>query len=138
MAASGRFFNSQTDLTAESSKTGRNLTGLVGLGLALGFTAAAFLKSNLTKVEKLQQEQASSAIRYRREIERLQQEQEDSTKGLRREIERLELDQESSAVEMEVAHEIQSSLMAPGLIETDHWCMAASSIPTKGVGGRFL
>jgi serine phosphatase RsbU (regulator of sigma subunit) len=44
---------------------------------------------------------------------------------------------ENKASEMEVAHEIQTSLMAPNEIVTGEWCMAARSLPAKDVGGDF-
>jgi hypothetical protein len=55
----------------------------------------------------------------------------------RKKIETLEQEKESAASEMEVAHEIQTSLMAPNEIETGSWSMAARSIPAKDVGGDF-
>ncbi len=55
----------------------------------------------------------------------------------RREMELLEKEHEFNASEMIVAHEIQSSLMAPNEIETGNWSMAARSIPARDVGGDF-
>jgi len=43
----------------------------------------------------------------------------------------------SKASEMEVAHDIQTSLMPPSEIVTGNWSMAARSIPARDVGGDF-
>ncbi len=43
----------------------------------------------------------------------------------------------SKASEMEVAHEIQTSLMPPSEIVTGNWSMAARSMPARDVGGDF-
>jgi serine phosphatase RsbU (regulator of sigma subunit) len=55
----------------------------------------------------------------------------------RTEIDNYIEEQESKASEMEVAHEIQTSLMPPSEIVTGHWSMAARSLPAKDVGGDF-
>jgi serine phosphatase RsbU (regulator of sigma subunit) len=57
--------------------------------------------------------------------------------SFRKKVELLEKEHESNASEMVVAHEIQTSLMAPNEIETGNWSMAARSIPAKDVGGDF-
>lgn len=46
-------------------------------------------------------------------------------------------EQESKASEMEVAHEIQTSLMPPGEIVAGPWSISAKSIPARDVGGDF-
>ncbi len=43
----------------------------------------------------------------------------------------------SKASEMEVAHEIQTSLMPPNQFTSGHWTLAARSLPAKDVGGDF-
>ncbi len=58
-------------------------------------------------------------------------------RNYRKRIALLEQEQESNASEMVIAHEIQTSLMAPSEIETGNWSMAARSIPAKDVGGDF-
>lgn len=58
-------------------------------------------------------------------------------KSNRTEIDSYRLELENKASEMEVAHEIQTSLMAPSEIVTGNWNMAARSIPAKDVGGDF-
>jgi sigma-B regulation protein RsbU (phosphoserine phosphatase) len=42
-----------------------------------------------------------------------------------------------NAAELHVAHEIQSSLMAPRELESGQWSIAAISVPAKEVGGDF-
>ncbi|HUS16097.1 MAG TPA: PP2C family protein-serine/threonine phosphatase [Chloroflexia bacterium] len=54
-----------------------------------------------------------------------------------REIFSYERIQEVNAAEMHVAHEIQSSLMAPRELESGVWSIAAISVPAKEVGGDF-
>ncbi|NWJ94650.1 MAG: PP2C family protein-serine/threonine phosphatase [Chloroflexi bacterium] len=58
-------------------------------------------------------------------------------RNYRHKLEVLEQEQATNASEMLVAHEIQTSLMAPSEIETGNWSMAARSIPAKDVGGDF-
>jgi serine phosphatase RsbU (regulator of sigma subunit) len=53
------------------------------------------------------------------------------------EVETYRLELENKASEMEVAHEIQTSLMAPNEVVTGDWYMAARSLPAKDVGGDF-
>jgi serine phosphatase RsbU (regulator of sigma subunit) len=53
------------------------------------------------------------------------------------EVEGYRLELENKASEMEVAHEIQTSLMAPNEIVTGDWYMAARSLPALDVGGDF-
>jgi serine phosphatase RsbU (regulator of sigma subunit) len=55
----------------------------------------------------------------------------------RNEISSYQKEQETKASEMEVAHEIQSSLMPPSEIVTGTWSLAAKSIPARDVGGDF-
>ena len=54
-----------------------------------------------------------------------------------REIFSYERIQEVNAAELHVAHEIQSSLMAPRELESGQWSIAAISVPAKEVGGDF-
>ncbi len=54
-----------------------------------------------------------------------------------REIFSYERIQQVNAAELHVAHEIQSSLMAPRELESGHWTIAAVSVPAKEVGGDF-
>jgi len=58
-------------------------------------------------------------------------------RSYRKEIELFEQEHQTNVSEMEVAHEIQTSLMAPNEIETGNWSMAARSLPAKDVGGDF-
>lgn len=53
------------------------------------------------------------------------------------EIKNYREEQESKASEMEVAHEIQTSLMPPGEIVAGPWSISAKSIPARDVGGDF-
>jgi sigma-B regulation protein RsbU (phosphoserine phosphatase) len=43
----------------------------------------------------------------------------------------------NKASEMEVAHEIQTSLMPPNMFTSGSWTLAARSLPAKDVGGDF-
>ena len=43
----------------------------------------------------------------------------------------------TKASEMEIAHEIQTSLMPPNSFSNENWSLAARSIPAKDVGGDF-
>jgi len=54
-----------------------------------------------------------------------------------REIFSYERIQALNAAELHVAHEIQSSLMAPQELESGPWVIAALSVPAKEVGGDF-
>jgi serine phosphatase RsbU (regulator of sigma subunit) len=54
-----------------------------------------------------------------------------------REIFSYERIQAVNAAELHVAHEIQSSLMAPRELESGQWSIAAISVPAKEVGGDF-
>ena len=54
-----------------------------------------------------------------------------------REIFSYERIQALNAAELHVAHEIQSSLMAPRELESGPWVIAAMSVPAKEVGGDF-
>jgi serine phosphatase RsbU (regulator of sigma subunit) len=54
-----------------------------------------------------------------------------------REIFSYERIQALNAAELHVAHEIQSSLMAPRELESGQWVIAAMSVPAKEVGGDF-
>jgi serine phosphatase RsbU (regulator of sigma subunit) len=54
-----------------------------------------------------------------------------------REIFSYERIQALNAAELHVAHEIQSSLMAPRDLESGPWIIAAMSVPAKEVGGDF-
>jgi serine phosphatase RsbU (regulator of sigma subunit) len=54
-----------------------------------------------------------------------------------REIFSYERIQALNAAELHVAHEIQSSLMAPQELESGQWVIAALSVPAKEVGGDF-
>lgn len=54
-----------------------------------------------------------------------------------REIFSYERIQAINAAELHVAHEIQSSLMAPRELESGQWLIAALSVPAKEVGGDF-
>lgn len=44
---------------------------------------------------------------------------------------------ENKASEMEVAHEIQTSLMPPSMFTSGSWTLAARSLPARDVGGDF-
>ena len=54
-----------------------------------------------------------------------------------REIFSYERIREVNAAEMHVAHEIQTSLMAPSELESGQWSIAAISVPAQDVGGDF-
>jgi hypothetical protein len=58
-------------------------------------------------------------------------------RGFRGELKLYQEDAAIKASEMEVAHEIQTSLMAPTEIVTGNWSMAARSLPARDVGGDF-
>jgi serine phosphatase RsbU (regulator of sigma subunit) len=47
------------------------------------------------------------------------------------------LEAENKASEMEVAHEIQTSLMPPNTVDSGNWSLAARSLPARDVGGDF-
>lgn len=49
----------------------------------------------------------------------------------------LEKEAASKASEMEVAHEIQTSLMPPTTYTSGNWALAARSLPARNVGGDF-
>lgn len=53
------------------------------------------------------------------------------------EISSYQKEQETKASEMEIAHEIQTSLMPPSEIVTGPWSFAAKSLPARDVGGDF-
>jgi serine phosphatase RsbU (regulator of sigma subunit) len=52
-------------------------------------------------------------------------------------VEKYQTDAATKASEMEVAHEIQTSLMPPNTITSGNWTLAARSIPAQDVGGDF-
>ena len=52
-------------------------------------------------------------------------------------VDQYRLEAQNKASEMEVAHEIQTSLMPPGEFTSGSWTLAARSLPAKDVGGDF-
>lgn len=55
----------------------------------------------------------------------------------RREVNDYREEAANKASEMEVAHEIQTSLMPPNQFTSGNWTLAARSLPAKDVGGDF-
>ncbi len=109
--------------------------GIVRLGLA-GATLVG-LSLSLAYLLKLDRPQASEAQVALTALAALSLSLATFLRHFQRQLQRFHDEAASNTSEMEVAHEIQTSLMPPNHFTSGSWTLAARSLPAKDVGGDF-